>query len=263
MVKDKEPKEKEPKEKEPREKEPREKETKEREKTNARESILLATCHCLVAQGSEKLTLDAVAQEAGVSKGGLLYHFPSKQALLEGVLSWLLDSSTAQIAHYAEQDANSTGRWNRAHVNAGMNSMNRENSKGDKMRVIASLLSVISTNHRLQSILKKHVHHWCRYLYNDGLDADTVTLMQLAVDGYFFRKMFGPELSDVFRDEKDEISEISEISEVSEVSEVRIEFLEMQKMMDMDYIKNLILKLSEQSIGEQSIGEQNIGEKKA
>jgi AcrR family transcriptional regulator len=29
-----------------------------------------------------RLTLDVVAQAAGVSKGGLLYHFPSKESLL-------------------------------------------------------------------------------------------------------------------------------------------------------------------------------------
>ena len=28
------------------------------------------------------MTLDVVAQAAGVSKGGLLYHFPSKESLL-------------------------------------------------------------------------------------------------------------------------------------------------------------------------------------
>jgi len=33
-------------------------------------------------QGAGNITLEQVAQAAGVSKGGLLYHFPSKEALL-------------------------------------------------------------------------------------------------------------------------------------------------------------------------------------
>ncbi|KQS73454.1 hypothetical protein ASG41_02040 [Modestobacter sp. Leaf380] len=39
----------------------------------------------LVDGGGAAVTLDAVASAAGVSKGGLLYHFPSKEALVEGV----------------------------------------------------------------------------------------------------------------------------------------------------------------------------------
>ncbi|MCX5496899.1 helix-turn-helix domain containing protein, partial [Kaistia dalseonensis] len=42
----------------------------------------------LVAQdiGPGHLSLEAVAERAGISKGGLLYHFPTKQALLSGLV---------------------------------------------------------------------------------------------------------------------------------------------------------------------------------
>ena len=41
--------------------------------------------------GPQALTLDAVAAEAGVSKGGLLYHFASKRELLDAVVRRWLD----------------------------------------------------------------------------------------------------------------------------------------------------------------------------
>ena len=42
--------------------------------------------------GTQALTLDAVAEEAEVSKGGLLYHFKSKRELVEGMIDrWLAD----------------------------------------------------------------------------------------------------------------------------------------------------------------------------
>src|SRR3954452_10729508 len=42
--------------------------------------------------GAQALTLDAVAEEAEVSKGGLLYHFKSKRDLVEGMIErWLTD----------------------------------------------------------------------------------------------------------------------------------------------------------------------------
>ena len=48
----------------------------------ARERILEAAERVVAEIGAARLTLDVVAQAAGVSKGGLLYHFPSKESLL-------------------------------------------------------------------------------------------------------------------------------------------------------------------------------------
>ena len=50
---------------------------------NSREQILDAYEHLLVQAGERAATLDAVAAQAKVSKGGLLYHFGSKKALLD------------------------------------------------------------------------------------------------------------------------------------------------------------------------------------
>ena len=52
-----------------------------------RERLLTAAVSALQRQGVGALTLDAVAREAGVSKGGLLHHFPSKDALSEALAS--------------------------------------------------------------------------------------------------------------------------------------------------------------------------------
>ena len=46
----------------------------------ARDRILEAAERVVAEVGAARLTLDVVAQAAGVSKGGLLYHFPSKRA---------------------------------------------------------------------------------------------------------------------------------------------------------------------------------------
>jgi AcrR family transcriptional regulator len=46
--------------------------------SSTRENILRAANLVVVEEGVSRMTLEAVAREAGVSKGGLLYHFPSK-----------------------------------------------------------------------------------------------------------------------------------------------------------------------------------------
>jgi AcrR family transcriptional regulator len=57
---------------------------------NQADAILIAASQVIAQDGAGKLTIDAVAKKAGMSKGGVLYHFPSKDALLEGMLNALL-----------------------------------------------------------------------------------------------------------------------------------------------------------------------------
>jgi AcrR family transcriptional regulator len=55
-------------------------------KKSSRLKILLAADELAHDLGPGNLSLDAVAHRAGVSKGGLLYHFPTKARLLEALV---------------------------------------------------------------------------------------------------------------------------------------------------------------------------------
>ncbi len=52
----------------------------------ARERVLDAYQSILISDGERAATIEAVAREAGVSKGGLLYHFASKEELTTGLV---------------------------------------------------------------------------------------------------------------------------------------------------------------------------------
>ena len=56
---------------------------------DARERILNATAARLLAVGAAKLNMQDVADEAGVSKGLIHYHFDSKDTLLARTVEWL------------------------------------------------------------------------------------------------------------------------------------------------------------------------------
>ena len=56
----------------------------------ARESVLDAFEQLLVDDGERAATMDATARAEGVSKGGLLYHFASKDALEHALLERLV-----------------------------------------------------------------------------------------------------------------------------------------------------------------------------
>lgn len=65
---------------------------------SSRERLLDAAERVVAEAGATHLTLDAVAKSAGISKGGLLYHFPSKESLLEGMLARHFREVDAQVA---------------------------------------------------------------------------------------------------------------------------------------------------------------------
>lgn len=56
-----------------------------------REKLLDAAEIVVARQGYANLTFDAVAAEAGLSKGGLLHHFPSKDRLIAGLVARTAD----------------------------------------------------------------------------------------------------------------------------------------------------------------------------
>lgn len=58
--------------------------------TTSRERILDAYADVLTVDGERHATIEAVAARAGVSKGGLLYHFPSKDQLSEALCDRLV-----------------------------------------------------------------------------------------------------------------------------------------------------------------------------
>lgn len=73
--------------------------------SDTRDRILDALERLLLDVGVAQVTLEAVAAAAGVSKGGLLYHFPTKEGLLASMVRRLGERSDQQLA-----DAVSRGR---------------------------------------------------------------------------------------------------------------------------------------------------------
>lgn len=76
-----------------------------------RNKLLEAAAHIILTQGAAHLTLDQVAQAAGISKGGLLHHFPTKEALLIGLLQRSFDLLHARIPRHRRALAEGVGQW--------------------------------------------------------------------------------------------------------------------------------------------------------
>jgi AcrR family transcriptional regulator len=77
---------------------------------SSRDKILDALVEVLLEGGVGAVTLDAVCARAGVSKGGLLYHFGSKADLFDGLTDRLAAGIREQIAA-APTDTADMVRW--------------------------------------------------------------------------------------------------------------------------------------------------------
>jgi AcrR family transcriptional regulator len=70
---------------------------KPQKKAETRQRIMEAAESLSAELGANHLSLDAVAARAGISKGGLLYHFPSKHALLRGLVDLHVGGMRAEM----------------------------------------------------------------------------------------------------------------------------------------------------------------------
>lgn len=82
----------------------------------ARDAVLDAFESLLIDVGERAATLDAVARKAGVSKGGLLYHFPNKEALIAVLLDRLEGLARADADAMASADEGAAAYFIRSSV---------------------------------------------------------------------------------------------------------------------------------------------------
>jgi AcrR family transcriptional regulator len=150
-------------------------------------TLLRAAAQVILDKGVEALTLDAVAHQAGVSKGGLLYHFPSKNALVVGLGEQLIqDFEAALQAEFDQDDAPGTpGQWVRAYIRSTLR-MSKQS-----LALIARLTSlIVEMPPELLKFAEAYEQRCRQRLETDGLDPTQATIIQLAIDGLWFSEVF-------------------------------------------------------------------------
>jgi AcrR family transcriptional regulator len=78
--------------------------------------ICLAAIRTVIRDGLLALTLDNVAKEAGVSKGGVMYHFPTKDQLVTAMLTYFSTQAERMLMARIAEDPEPRRRWVRAMV---------------------------------------------------------------------------------------------------------------------------------------------------
>lgn len=83
-----------------------------------RRQLLDQAARLSVREGLASVSLQGVASAAGVTKGGLLHHFPSKQALVEAMFTDFLAALDREIDALIAADGEAYGSFSRAYVEA-------------------------------------------------------------------------------------------------------------------------------------------------
>jgi AcrR family transcriptional regulator len=149
----------------------------QRDRTS-RERILDAAGELVSEVGSGRLTLDAVAERAGLSKGGLLYNFPNKDSLLQGMIERLIAEVTAEKESL--RGSTCCGRNLEAHLSVSASL----NKRCGKMRDIASgLLAASAENPSLLEPARKVIADEWHRLKATSEDVDAAMIAWLAVEG--------------------------------------------------------------------------------
>jgi TetR/AcrR family transcriptional regulator len=78
--------------------------------SETRSRVLDAALASFGTRGFEATSLDAIAADLGVRKQTILYYFPSKDALLEGVIDASADELTAELEHTLGRAGDGWGR---------------------------------------------------------------------------------------------------------------------------------------------------------
>ncbi|MCP2291326.1 TetR/AcrR family transcriptional regulator [Nocardia amikacinitolerans] len=159
---------------------------------NTRDRILDALETVLLEKGMSQVTLENVAAAAGVSKGGLLYHFKSKDALLAGLVRRLGDRATQQLAD-ARAKGGSVAEW-------FLQTPNPDNATDAvELELYRSMLATMRTIDaspgpeagEVQRALTEMMNSW-----SDGLDAEIADpvhadIVRLVGDGVYLRALLG------------------------------------------------------------------------
>ena len=142
--------------------------------SDTRTRLITAAAAVIRRDGAQALTLDAVAAHAGVSKGGLLYHFKSKRELLDGLVDRWLDEFQHDIDEAGDH-------FPKGYVKAC------DGAKAEE----AGLLAALVADPAVLAKVRYRYATWQDRIVTEGGDPVEATVARLAADGLWLADLLG------------------------------------------------------------------------
>jgi AcrR family transcriptional regulator len=156
-----------------------------------RQQLLDVAARLTSEQGMGAVTLDAVSGASGVSKGGLLHHFPTKNALLDALFDDLLVRFDADLDERMRDDPMSHGRFTRAYLMAVDGLRDSPDEAGHWAQVTIALLA--------EPRLRQRWNAWVQARADEYVGTDSsidAQIIRFAADGLWLADMLGSHLTD-------------------------------------------------------------------
>jgi AcrR family transcriptional regulator len=152
-------------------------------RASSKELILEAAEAIVLESGARHMTLDAVASKAGVSKGGLLYHFPTKDALLRAMLDRFQKIMEQTRKKKGQGLKEGPGREIRAFILANADRDPRKDQIG------SALLAAVAHDPKLLEPQRNVFRRRLAEFTQSGLDFKRAAVIYFAVFGLVFSEL--------------------------------------------------------------------------
>jgi AcrR family transcriptional regulator len=143
-----------------------------------RTELLEAAIEVIRRNGAHALTLDAVAAQAGVSKGGVLYHFGSKRALIDGLIGVWLDDF---------EDKLGPDGFAASYVRASDLSDAAPEVSASEFGLLAALIE----DPEVLGAVRRRYAEWMERMLGGALAREDAWLVRLAADGLWYSDLLG------------------------------------------------------------------------
>ncbi len=147
------------------------------------DDVLDAAQEVVLEQGPARLTLDAVAAQAGISKGGLQYSFGSKEALIRAMLARQIACLDEAVAQALADEPATLGREGRAYVKGSLSEPARPEN--------AALLAAVANNIHLLTDQRGAYRAMHDRLVASGTPPVLAKVVMLATDGFLLLDLLG------------------------------------------------------------------------
>ena len=150
---------------------------------------ILDAATALIARRGISVSLTEIARAAGVSKGGLIYHFPSKEVLVHaGALALFERFRSAVEGAAADEPADEPGRLARAYIRV---SFADASGSGDDLRELIAVAAQLMADDTVRDLADADGARWRADLAADGLPPAVVRMIVAATDGVSSAPLWG------------------------------------------------------------------------
>lgn len=162
-----------------------EKTARRRGRPSSKERALDAALEIVLESGAGHLTFDALSEKSGISRGGLLYNFPSKQALLKDLIRRYVQQSRRDMDAVETDEPSARNSAIRKLVEQRLSSPSHDS------RAAASVMAAMAEDPALVEPVREFHNELADEIRATSERPDLAFVAWMALEGLYIQELFG------------------------------------------------------------------------